>query len=75
MSTQPKQNLYRIFLLTVWQEDQETWRFLLEDPRSGERKGFAGLDSLVDGLQSVMNGNAPPSDESASSDSAQSPGC
>lgn len=66
MSTTPNSNLpsnvYRIFLLTVWQEDQDNWRFLLEDPRSGERKGFSGLESLVDGLQNVMDGNVKPTD-------------
>lgn len=70
MSTTPTPNVYRIFLLTVWQDEQDQWRFLLEDPRSGERKGFSGLDSLVGGLQDVMDGNVKPTNL----DSAESPG-
>jgi len=48
-------NSYRIFLLTIWQEDQNNWRFLLEDPRSGERTDFSGVDSLAAGLQDVID--------------------
>ena len=39
---------YRTYLLTVWEERSHdpaahvVWRFRLEDPRTGERRGFAG---------------------------------
>lgn len=65
-----EENCYRIFLLTIWQEDSETWRFQLEDPRSGERIGFAGLEPLVSGLQSVMDENQIPDKQPSLVDSA-----
>ena len=48
--------LYRIFLLTVWQESPPLpdalpdWRFRLEDAKSGERWGFVNADALVQAL-------------------------
>ena len=51
--------IHRIYLLTVWQEagqqpEEENWRFLVEDPRSGQRKGFAGVAALVGGLLEMV---------------------
>jgi hypothetical protein len=42
---------YRAYLLRFWQEprpaaETEEWRFSLEDPHTGDRRGFAGLDLL-----------------------------
>lgn len=40
---------YRAYLLRLWQTGEDAtavWRVLLEDPRTGERYGFADLDSL-----------------------------
>jgi hypothetical protein len=40
---------YRAYLLRLWQtgeDDAAVWRALLEDPRTGERRGFADLASL-----------------------------
>lgn len=40
---------YRAYLLRLWQSGEKetaTWRALLEDPRTGERYGFADLASL-----------------------------
>ncbi len=51
MTTKPL--YYRIYLLTVWQEqnrgppDLITWRFRLEDPRSGRQQVFADAVSLM----------------------------
>ena len=48
---------YHIYLLTVWREpttqpDQEiTWRFGLENPRTGHHRRFADADSLAAALQ------------------------
>jgi hypothetical protein len=48
---------YRSFLLTLWQEhsggssEPAVWRFRLEDPRTGQRRGFANLEALVAALQ------------------------
>lgn len=50
---------YRTFLLTLWAErsqdrDSPVWRFRLEDPRTGQQRGFANLAALVDGLKQEM---------------------
>lgn len=43
---------YCAFLLRFWQvrsrrpDEPATWRFSLEDPNSGKRRGFPDLDSL-----------------------------
>ena len=50
---------YRIYLLTVWQEqnrgppDLITWRFRLEDPRSGRQQVFADAATLMTALQAM----------------------
>lgn len=47
---------YRIYLLTVWledtgdQADPETWRFRLEEPKSGCRQSCVGVTALLAGL-------------------------
>jgi hypothetical protein len=44
---------YRSYLLTFWEErspdpkDPEVWRFSLQDPQTGQRRGFASLEALV----------------------------
>lgn len=48
--------VYRIFLLTVWQESaplagsSPDWRFRLEDAKSGTRWGFVSAKALVAAL-------------------------
>ncbi len=40
---------YRSYLLRIWQADGSAasgWRASLEDPRTGERVGFANLEQL-----------------------------
>jgi len=55
MHTKPPS--YRIYLLTVWQETTRgppplvTWRFRLEDPRSGQQRAFADATTLMRALQ------------------------
>ena len=50
---------YRIYLLTVWQEHnrgppgQITWRFRLEDPRSGRQQAFVDAATLMAALQAI----------------------
>ena len=50
---------YRIYLLTVWQENTRgpperiTWRFRLEDPRSGQQQAFADAASFMIALQAL----------------------
>jgi hypothetical protein len=51
---------YRIYLLTFWLEDAgdrtdpETWRFRLEEPKSGRRRGCVGITALLTGLISEI---------------------
>jgi hypothetical protein len=52
---------YEIYVLRCWQErssdDDETvkvWRFSLEDPHTGQRQGFAGLEALLVALQADL---------------------
>ena len=53
---------YRSYLLTFWEErsqDSKTrkvWRFSLEDPRTGQRRGFADLEAMVVYLEQEMVG-------------------
>ena len=45
-----EQRQYYSYLLRLWQVDgagSPIWRASLEDPRTGERRGFADLESLV----------------------------
>ena len=51
---------YRAFLLTFWEErsghpdDRVVWRFSLENPRTGQRHGFASLEMLIAALQQFL---------------------
>jgi hypothetical protein len=51
---------YHTFLLTLWEERNEdpdlpgAWRFRLEDPRTGQQRGFANLEALVAALEQEM---------------------
>jgi hypothetical protein len=51
---------YRSYLLTFWEERNQdptasaVWRFSLEDPRTGQRRGFADLEALIAALEQEM---------------------
>lgn len=53
---------YRTYLLTFWEERSHdpaasaVWRFSLEDPRTGERRGFADLETLLVALEEEVSG-------------------
>lgn len=64
MSIQSEEARYRTFLLTVWREDDENLRFMLQDPRSGRRKGFSTIGTLVDYLLEKNAIALPPADYS-----------
>ena len=42
---------YLSYLLRLWPIDAASWRASLEDPRNGERYGFASLQDLLSFLQ------------------------
>ena len=56
-----KSPYYRIYLLAVWQEHNEsspemiTWRFRLEDPRSGQQRVFADATTLMNALHEIAS--------------------
>lgn len=57
----PRQSVvYTTFILRFWPEAQSrgdpayTWRFSLEDPGSGVRRGFHDLESLACFLESQL---------------------
>ncbi|MBV7339951.1 hypothetical protein KFU94_69435 [Chloroflexi bacterium TSY] len=72
MTTSERRPNYRIFLLTVWTErptirapttrhgnqcgQQTIWRFRLEDPRTGQQRGFASVEALLAALQTGFAG-------------------
>ena len=55
-----KHQYYRIYLLAVWaergrnKEAQAQWRYSLEDPHTGQRRGFASLEALTVALGQVV---------------------
>jgi hypothetical protein len=59
MSPSPRPPCYRAYLLRCWRE-ATGWRFSLEDPRTGDRQGFAGPDALLAHLESTLTGRRAP---------------
>jgi hypothetical protein len=53
-------NVYRIFMLRLWQEDESPTsepaplRIVLEEPHSGERLSFASLAALLTHLEEAV---------------------
>ena len=51
---------YQVYVLRLWQEPGDTrehsamWRFVLEEPKTGQRRGFADFSALMDFLKSEM---------------------
>lgn len=68
--TTDRPTAYRIFLLTCWLDevadpaDPETWRFRLEEPKSGCRYGCVGLMALVVRLMHEIGDDANAPDDS-----------
>ena len=49
---------YHSYLLRLWMDDvngKRVWRISLEDPFSGERRGFANLEDLCAYLEKKIN--------------------
>jgi len=52
---------YETYLLRCWQERSQqaeeflvVWRFSLENPHTGQRRGFASLEALLASLQAEL---------------------
>ncbi len=66
---------YHSYLLRFWREQAleltDPWRFSLEDPHSGKRRGFDTLATLVSfleeeiGAHSASNAGEPPDSDDA----------
>lgn len=60
---------YRIYLLTVWQEqsrgppESSIWRFRLEDPRTGQQGVFADAASFMAALHALAVGGESAEDQ------------
>lgn len=53
-------SLYHAFLLRFWRDDETVpWRIQLEDPHTGERRGFASLEQMIAYLGERLE-TAPP---------------
>jgi hypothetical protein len=64
---------YRAYVLRMWEERAQTpeasvWRFSLEDPHTGQVRGFAGLEALVAALGEEMQRAAPTENEQCSAE-------
>ncbi len=42
---------YQAYLLRCWADAPGSWRFSMEDPHTGERRGFADLNALMAFIQ------------------------
>ncbi len=68
-----KQPDYHSYLIRLWRAggegevDPSPWRASLEDPHTGERFGFAGLDELFDFLREQVGGNRLPAEKNINS--------
>ena len=59
---------YRSYLLSFWEERSQNpdtpvvWRFSLEDPHTGQRRGFASIEKVMAFLRTelVSNRDKPP---------------
>jgi len=58
----PRHGKRHIYLLHLWQERAprpglpEVWRISLEDPRTGQRQGFASLEEMMSFLREQLAG-------------------
>lgn len=56
MTSKKRSPYYHIYLLTIWEElgqaegTEAVLRFRLEDPSTGQKRGFASLEALADAL-------------------------
>ena len=58
---------HRIYLLSVWQNEDQRWHFLIQDPRTGTRQGFTGTEALGDAIITFVS-NEPAGNELAGDD-------
>ncbi len=77
---QPPAPRYCSYLLRCWQERSlrqsaaAVWRFSLEDPHTGQRRGFATFEALVAFLRQELWEDAPDTARAVAADEAHD-GC
>ena len=60
---------YRSYVLAFWEERSKdpdlpaVWRFSLQDPHTGQRRGFASLAALLASLEQEMAGETADENE------------
>ena len=60
MTSASKPPRYYTFLLTFWEErnhdpkSSSVWPFRLEDPRTGQKRGFVSLEHMITALNEEM---------------------
>ena len=56
---------YQVYVLRLWQEPAElsehpsTWRYVLEEPKTGQRRGFRDLAALMVFLEMELQKGEP----------------
>jgi hypothetical protein len=61
MSFSPNPPRSHTYVLTLWEErdldadSPAVWRYRLEDPRTGKRRGFSTVEGLMDALRREVN--------------------
>ncbi|GAB4581706.1 MAG: hypothetical protein Fur0022_44560 [Anaerolineales bacterium] len=56
----PPLSHYHSFLLRIWRDDEQTpWRVQLEDPHTGERRGFTSIEQMVTYLDKHLEAPVP----------------
>ena len=54
-SLEKKKTSYQVYVMRIWQEQATppVWRFNLEDPNTGQRRGFSCLSELTAYLENL----------------------
>lgn len=50
---------YHSYLLRCWSEGLGVWRFSVEDPHTGKRRGFTEMAALVAFLEATLSDEGP----------------
>jgi hypothetical protein len=51
---------YQIYVLRIWQEDSTTWRAMLQETQSGERRGFTDMEALLKHIRQALGESPTP---------------
>lgn len=56
---------YQVYVLRLWQEQSDSpehpaiWRFVLEEPKTGQQRGFTSFAALMDFLEMELQRGEP----------------